>query len=96
MYQWVKDHEHKEGFPNNKMVLGRWLGKAYDIGQALCFWISKPKGQVVVRTTVRPLTDNKWKSDDEKKARNKYETNVKEFIGKFDGKMVYNYPNNVP
>jgi hypothetical protein len=45
---------------------------------------------------VRPLTDEKWKSDDEKKARNKYEIKVKEFIGEFDGEMVYNYPNKVP
>jgi hypothetical protein len=42
------------------------------------------------------LTDNQWKSDDEKKPRKEYEINVKKFIGEFDGKMVFDYPNNVP
>jgi hypothetical protein len=45
---------------------------------------------------VRPLTDDEWKNKDKKKARNKYNMKVKEFIGEFDGEMVYDYPNDVP
>ncbi|MGH3054118.1 MAG: hypothetical protein ACRDL7_03970, partial [Gaiellaceae bacterium] len=55
-YQWVKYNEPTTAFPHQRMILGRWLGVAHDVGQALCYWILRDTGRVVVRSTVRSLT----------------------------------------
>jgi hypothetical protein len=34
-------------FPANKRILGRWLGIAHRVGQALCYWILTQNGQVI-------------------------------------------------
>jgi hypothetical protein len=56
----------------------------------------KPNGQVVDRTTVRPLEDEEWNNAEEKKARDDYDLQVKEIVGEFDGEMVYDYPPEEP
>lgn len=43
-------------FPASRRLLGRWLGVAHSVGQALCYWILQENGQVIARTTVQPLT----------------------------------------
>jgi hypothetical protein len=55
-YQAVYHYDAKKVFPEEREVLGRWLGPAHDVGQALCYWILKPNGQVVARTTVKAIT----------------------------------------
>jgi hypothetical protein len=55
-YQPVHYYEQTNNFPDEKRELGRWLGPAHDVGQALCYYILKPNGQVVARTTVRAIT----------------------------------------
>lgn len=56
-YQPVHFYEETNKFPDDKRELGRWLGPAHDVGQALCYWIVKPNGQVIARTTVRAITE---------------------------------------
>ncbi|MGH7974081.1 MAG: hypothetical protein ACREBR_01045, partial [bacterium] len=55
-YQWVKFNEPAASFTEQRVVLGRWLGVAHDVGQAMCYWILKDNGRIVARTTVRALT----------------------------------------
>ena len=54
-YEWVKFND-KVSWPNPKMELGRCLGPAIDVGSAMTYHILKSNGQVVVRSTVRSLT----------------------------------------
>jgi hypothetical protein len=42
-------------FPQNKAKVGRWLGIATNVGQALCYHILTDKGTVITRSTVTPL-----------------------------------------
>ena len=42
-------------FPEAKEHIGRWLGPAHNVGQALCYKILKPNGQMVIRSTVRTM-----------------------------------------
>jgi hypothetical protein len=35
--------------------LGRWLGPSKHVGQALCYYVLKPNGRYVARSTVRPI-----------------------------------------
>jgi hypothetical protein len=43
-------------FPATRRILGRWLGVAHRVGQALCYWILTNTGQVIARTTVQALS----------------------------------------
>jgi hypothetical protein len=40
-------------FPNPKRIIGRWVGVAHGVGQAICYWILTDTGNVIARTTVR-------------------------------------------
>jgi hypothetical protein len=43
-------------FPEDRQFLGRWLGPLHDVGQALCYWIMQPNGEVISRLTVKAIT----------------------------------------
>ena len=55
-YEWVYFRDTAVAFPEPQMVLGRDIGPAIDIGPAMTRKILKDNGQVVYRSTVRPLT----------------------------------------
>jgi hypothetical protein len=44
-------------FPDNKLILGQYLGPATDVGSALTTKILKLNGQNVCRSTLRHLTN---------------------------------------
>ena len=44
-YDWVYFRDNAVTYPNDKWVLGRWLGPSTDIGPALCAKIIKEKGR---------------------------------------------------
>jgi hypothetical protein len=44
-------------FPEDKRILGRWLGKAHRIGQAMCYWVLMATGKPIARSTVQPITE---------------------------------------
>ncbi|MGH3056523.1 MAG: hypothetical protein ACRDL7_16235, partial [Gaiellaceae bacterium] len=50
-YQPVHYLESSSTFPEEREKLGRWLGPAHNIGQAMCYYILKPNGQVICRST---------------------------------------------
>jgi hypothetical protein len=45
-------------FPEERELIGRWMGVAHNIGQAMCFWILPKSGVPIARTTVRAITDS--------------------------------------
>ena len=51
IYQPVHYLEQVVAFPED-----HWLGPSHDVGQALCYWIMKPNGEVVSRLTVKAIT----------------------------------------
>jgi hypothetical protein len=55
-YEWVMFRDTMVSYPEDKMVLGRDLGPALDIGPAMTRKLLKKNGMVVYRSTVRPLT----------------------------------------
>ena len=56
-YDWVMFWDNVPSFPDNKLVLGRYLGPATDVGSALTAKILKSNGQTVCRSTLRHLND---------------------------------------
>ena len=43
-------------FPDGKRCIGRWLGVAHRVGQAMCYWVLPRSCQVLARSTVQPMT----------------------------------------
>ena len=65
-YEWVYFRDTAVTFPEDNIILGRDLGPAIDIGPALARRILKENGQVVIRSTVCSLTEDKIMSEQEK------------------------------
>ncbi len=51
-YDWVMFRDVTPTFPDESIVLGRYLGPALDVGSALTAKILKSNGQVVYRSTL--------------------------------------------
>jgi len=56
IYQPVHYLEQVVAIPEDCQLLGRWLGPSHDVGQALCYWIMKPNGEVKSWLTVKAIT----------------------------------------
>jgi hypothetical protein len=56
-YDWVMFRDNAPLYPDDRMILGRYLGPATDVGSALTAKILKSNGQYVCRLTLRHLTD---------------------------------------
>ena len=59
-------------YPDDKMVLGRDLGPAIDIGPAMTRKVIKSNGQVLYRSTVRSLTPGELMDETQKKERENF------------------------
>ena len=68
-------------FPDDKMVSGRDLGPAIDIGPVMTRKILKDNGQVIYRSTVRSLTDDEMSDEDMKKRQNDFDTKINNILG---------------
>ncbi len=61
-YDWVMFCDNKPSFPDEKLILGCYLGPAIDTGLALMAKILKSNGVFVCRSTLRHLTDEELHS----------------------------------
>ena len=52
--QWIWYREPVQ-FPEQNLCLGRWLGVAHDVGQAMTYWVLVDKGTVIARSSVTAL-----------------------------------------
>ena len=80
-YDWVKFRDTSVSFPEDKVVLGRYLGPSFDIGPAMTAKLLKENGQYVHRSTYRPLTDDELKDPLEMKARELFDQKIVENLG---------------
>jgi hypothetical protein len=53
-------YEQDANFPEERRKLGKWLGVAHRVGQALCYYVLNGNAQVIVRSTVQPLTKEEF------------------------------------
>ena len=54
--QWVW-YRDPNSFPEADVHLGRWLGVAEDVGQAMTYWVLTDKRTIIARSSVAPLSD---------------------------------------
>jgi hypothetical protein len=55
-YDWVW-YRDQASFPEPRILLGRWLGVAGDVGQAMTYWILTAKCTIIARSSVKQLQD---------------------------------------
>ena len=56
-YDWVMFRDNVPTFPDDKLIIGRYLGPATDVGLALAAKILESNGQIVCRSTLQHLID---------------------------------------
>jgi hypothetical protein len=68
-------------YPEDKVVLDRYLGPSIDVGPALTAKILKDNGQIVPRSTYRGLTPEEIESPLEQAKRKKFDEKVEIALG---------------
>jgi hypothetical protein len=80
-YDWVRFRDVIIPFPEDKLVLGRYLGPSTDIGPAMSAKILKKNGQVVHRSMFCGLTPDKLNDPKEKEERTAFDDNILQHFG---------------
>jgi hypothetical protein len=80
-YDWVMYRNNIPSYPDDKLILGRYLGPATDIGSALTTKILQPNGQFVCRSTLRHLTDEELQSSVHLDKRRQFDESVATHFG---------------
>jgi hypothetical protein len=79
-YDWVMFHDNEPSFPDDKLILGRYLGPAINTGLALTAKILKSNGVFVCRFTLRHLTDEELNSSVHKDMRHKFDESIEHHL----------------
>jgi hypothetical protein len=80
-YEWVKFRDTGAKLPASKIQLGRDLGAAIDIGPAMTRKILKQNGSIMLRSSVRPLTQDEIQSPTEQKEREEFDIAIEDKFG---------------
>jgi hypothetical protein len=80
-YDWVMFRDNVPSFPDNKLVLGRYLGPATDVGSALTAKILKSNGQTVCRSTLRHLNDEELHCPIHNELRRSFDESITHHLG---------------
>jgi hypothetical protein len=64
-------------FPQRKELIGRWIGVAHNVGQALCFWVLPKSGIPIARTMVRAITQIEMSTNAVKQELESYDQLIK-------------------
>ena len=75
-YEWIKFRDTEPSFPEDKEVLGRYLGPALDVGPAMTAKILKANGERVYRSTYRPLTEDEVHKPEDIKEREEFDAKI--------------------
>ncbi len=65
-------------FPHQNKLLGRWMGAAHRIGQALCYWILPESGVPIARTTIQAVSKEELTTDRFKQRLSEFDNNVQD------------------
>jgi len=80
-YDWVMFQDNVPSYLDDKLILGRYLGPAMNIGSALTAKILQPNGQFMCRSTLRHLTDEKLQSSVHLDKRCQFDESVATHLG---------------
>jgi hypothetical protein len=90
-YQFVICYDPNDSDDDGKgrRKLARWLGPSELVGQGLCYYLLKPNGRYIARSTVRPITSDDYSPYPTLKEEMKdFDFKAKENIGVFDADLI--------
>ena len=71
-------------FPEQKRTIGRWIGIAHRVGQAMCYWVLPPSGIPIARTTVQAITKEELSTREVLEQIYEYDAEIKTKLGQVD------------
>jgi hypothetical protein len=80
-YDGVMFCDNKPSYPDDKLILGHYLGPVIDTGLALTAKILKSNGVFVCRSTLFHLTDEELNSSVHKEMRRKFDESIEHHLG---------------
>ena len=80
-YDWIKYRDATISWPSDDYQLGRWLGSVPTIGNEIAMYILKDNREVVIRTSLRHITEEKNQSDIESETKLIFDTHIKSRLG---------------
>ena len=80
-YDWVFAFDTGRQYPNDKEILGRYLGPARNVGPAMCAKILKRNGQILYTSTYRSLTPKELRDNELSNERRAFDTDILERLG---------------
>jgi len=80
-YDWVMFRDNVLTFPDDKVVLGRYLGPATDVGGIMTAKILKENGQFVCRSTLRHLTQEEVDNPSHAEMRRQFDESITRALG---------------
>lgn len=82
-YSYCWHWDTPQSFPHEKKHLGRWLGVAHRVGQAMVFCIMNDKGHVIARSTVTSVDPSDYDVDEVKARMKDLDTTIRASIGDY-------------
>jgi len=80
-YDRVMYRDNVPSYPDDRLIMGRYLGPVTDIGSALTANILQPNGQFVCRSTLRHLTNEEYQSSVHLDKRRQFDESVVAHLG---------------
>ena len=80
-YCWYWDTP--QSYPHEKKGLGRWLGVAHRVGQAMVYYIMNTNGKVIARSTVSSLEPSDYNVLETKSRMSKLDIAIEASIGDY-------------
>ena len=80
-YCWYWDTP--QSYPKEKKSLGRWLGVAHRVGQAMVYWIMNSHGKVIARSTVAQLSPSDYDVTEYKQRMTDLDATIQSKIGDY-------------
>ena len=80
-YCWYWDTP--QDYPHEKKQLGRWLGIAHRVGQAMVYYVANNNGTVIARSTVTSLEADEYDVEDTKNRMLDLDETIKSTIGDY-------------
>jgi hypothetical protein len=71
----------KASFPEERELIGRWIGVAHNVGQAMCFWILPKTGIPIARTTLRAISEAELQTDAVQQELHSYDQAIQRKLG---------------
>ena len=82
-FEWYQWAWYNDPTSQERTKLGRWLGPAHNAGQGLAYYILTENGEVIMRSTVVPLSDNELSSPPIQERQSTFTKEVESKIGNY-------------